>query len=527
MSLLRLLITAALAVGLLAPVLVPAARTVGGSAVWREAGRIAELAATTAQLAGLAVLLAVPLGTLLAVALERVSLPGRGFFRLLVLAGLFVPLPVAAVAWQTVFGQWLPPLRLAPGQVAWRPWSLGLLPAAWVHAAAGLPWVIWVVSAGLRTGDRGLEEDALLTGGPGAVVRWVVLPRAAVAAVAAGGWVAVQAVTEIPATDAMMVRTFAEEVYTRFVAGEDGFAAAVAVTVPAWGVALVLAGWLATWAVRRFGPPPEAAGEPGDIPVSPRTRWLAAAGVWAAALVFAGLPLAALAWKAGSVETVRTAWVVHWRVLVGSVGTAATAGLLAAGLTWVACWQATGSRWFARLLFVACVVLWVTPGPVVGFGLLDTIRGLVRVEGDALNRLGVSVAFPPLASALYDQPSPVPTVWAAVVRFFPVAVAVLWPAVRAVPRELLDLAKLDGVSEWRLVVAPLTGPAFVRAGVAVAALALGEVSSTKIVVPPGREEFVLRVFDQMHYGSESSVAALCLLQIAATTAVAGLLVRRA
>jgi ABC-type Fe3+ transport system permease subunit len=324
----------------------------------------------------------------------------------------------------------------------------------------------------------------------------------------------------------MMVRTFAEEVYTRFVAGEDGLAGAVAVTVPAWGAALVLAGGLATWAVRRFGPPAEAAGEPSDIPVSLPTRLMATGTAWAAAGVFAGLPLAALVWKAGSVGTAAAAWAVSWRVLVGSGGAAAVAGLTAAALAWGACWVAADRRWSARLLFVGCVLLWVTPGPVVGFGLLDTIRRLVELEAAAVTRLGLSPAFPPLASALYDQPSPVPGVWAAVVRFFPVAVAVLWPAVRAVPRGLIELARLDGVSEWRLVAAPLTGPAFVRAGVAVAALALGEVSAAKIVTPPGREEFVLRVFDQMHYGSESSVAALCLLQILATTAVTGLLARR-
>ena len=107
-----------------------------------------------------------------------------------------------------------------------------------------------------RGADRGLEEDALLTGGPGAVFRRVLFPRAVLASVAAGGWVAVQAMTEIPVTDAMMVRTFAEEVYTQFATASAGLAGAVAVTLPAWVVALAFGGAVARSAARTFGMPP-------------------------------------------------------------------------------------------------------------------------------------------------------------------------------------------------------------------------------------------------------------------------------
>lgn len=501
-------------------------------AAWAEADRVAELAGHTLALAAGACLVAVPAGTLLALALDRARVPGRGGLRWLVLVGLFVPLPVYAVAWQVVLGAWLPPLSLEPGRVAWRPWGQGLLPAAWVHGMAGLPWVAWIVSAGLRTADCGLEEDALLTGGPGMVFRRVLLPRAALASVAAAGWVAVQAATEITVTDAMMVRTFAEEVYTQFVAASGGLAGAVAVTVPAWVAAVLVGGWAARSAARAFDAPPAEAGRPPDLKLGPRTRRLTAAGVWLAAGLFAGLPLAALVWKAGGggtrlgwtaaslAEDLRKVLRTDGEVLLGSVSAAVGSGLVAAGLAWAACRLADGSRWFGRFLFVLCVVLAVTPGPVVGLGLKDAIAGLVDAEAWVLARAGLSPTFPPLRSLLYDQPSPVPAGWAAVVRLFPVAVAVIWPAVRAVPRDLLEAARLDGVGEWRYVLLPLTGPAAVRAALAVAALALGEVSASKLVNPPFRTAYILRLFDLMHYGAESTVAALCLLQLAATTLLA-------
>jgi iron(III) transport system permease protein len=401
---------------------------------------------------------------------------------------------------------------------------------------AGLPWVAWIVSAGLRTADRGLEEDALLTGGPGMVFRRVLLPRAALASVAAAGWVAVQAATEIPVTDAMMVRTFAEEVYTQFVAASGGLAGAVAVTLPAWAAAVLVGGWVARSAARAFDAPPAEAGRPLDLKLGPRTRWLTAVGVWLAAGLFAGLPLAALLWKAGGggtrdgwgpvalAEELRKVLRTDGEVLLGSLTAAVGSGLVAAGLAWVACRLANGSRWFGRFLFVLCVVLAVTPGPVVGLGLKSAIASLVDAEEWVLARMGLSLTFPPLRSLLYDQPSPVSAGWAAVVRLFPVAVAVIWPAVRAVPRDLLEAVRLDGVSVWRYVLIPLTGPAAAQAALAVAALALGEVSASKLVNPPFRTAYVLRLFDLMHYGAESTVAALCLLQLAATTLLAAAVV---
>jgi iron(III) transport system permease protein len=401
---------------------------------------------------------------------------------------------------------------------------------------AGLPWVAWIVSAGLRTADRGLEEDALLAGGPGMVFRRVLLPRAALASVAAAGWVAVQAATEIPVTDAMMVRTFAEEVYTQFVAASGGLAGAVMVTLPAWVAAVLVGGWVARSATRTFDAPASEAGRPLNLKLGPRARWLTASVVWLAAGLFAGLPLAALAWKAGGGST-RAGWgpvvlteELHkvlrtdGEVLFGSLSAAVGSGLVAAGLAWVACRLASGSRWFGRFLFVLCVVLAVTPGPVVGLGLKSAIAHLVDAEAWVLARSGLSLTFPPLRSLLYDQPSPVPAGWAALVRLFPVAVVVIWPAVRAVPRDLLEAARLDGVSVWRYVLIPLTGPAAVQAALAVAALALGEVSASKLVNPPFRTAYVLRLFDLMHYGAESTVAALCLLQLAATTLLASAVV---
>ncbi|MCU0706589.1 MAG: hypothetical protein MUF18_21750, partial [Fimbriiglobus sp.] len=182
-----------------------------------EWDRLASLLLNSFLLALLAVAVAVPLGSLLAVVIARGPVAPARLLRTAVLVGLAVPLPVTAVAWQAVLGSWLPSMALEPGAVAWRAWSTGLLPAGWVHGMAGVPWVAWIVGGVLSRTDPVLEDDAQLSGGVLAIFRRVVLPRATLAALIAGGWVAVQTATEIPVSDSMMVRTFAEEVYTQLV----------------------------------------------------------------------------------------------------------------------------------------------------------------------------------------------------------------------------------------------------------------------------------------------------------------------
>lgn len=507
--------------------------------VFTEWERLGELLANTVLLALLAVLVAVTLGTVLAVAVARgPAVPAR-FLRAAVLVGLVVPIQVSAVAWQAVLGGWLP--SIAPlGTVQWRPWYTGLLPAGWVHGMVAVPWVAWIVSGVLSRTDPLLEDDARMGGGWVTVLRRVVLPRAALATLVAGGWVTVQTATEMPVSDAMMVRTFNEEAYTQFLSepAAEGRAwlamspqvgAAVAVTLPVWVAGAVAAGLGGAAVARRA----RVSAEVSDARPLVGRWWAAAGGL--VVLLFAGVPLAALILKAAGgtattgpradqlFDNLSNAVRGNWQVLLTSVLWAAVAGVVTAWLARKACWHAARRRWFAGLLCALCVLLFLAPGPVVGFGLKWDILQLVRAEDWVLGGRN-AVAFPPLATALYDQPSPLPVFWAAVVRLFPLACAVIWPAVRAIPNELYEAAAIDGGGargEWRWVVAPLTRRAFAAAAVAVTALSLGEVSAGKLVAPPGYKGYILELFAQMHYGAEATVAALALVQLAVTAAVVG------
>ena len=439
-----------------------------------------------------------------------------------------MPLPVVAVAWQVLLGPWWRPLGLAPGEVAWRPWAAGLLPAGVIHGAAGWPWAAVVTAVVLRRTDRSMEEAAVLEGGPARVFRRVLLPRLLLGAAAGAAWVGVQTLTEIAVTDMVMVRTFAEEVYTQQVIASDGVGATLAVTALPW---LTLVGVGLLVARRGLTRLAEPGGEPGSATAAPLPRpWHATAAValTLSVILFAALPVGALAWVAGGgrsadgwsaaflLAELRKVAATDGVIFAGSCGTALVAGVITVSLAVVAAWGATRSRAVAAAVTLAAVTLAVTPGPVAGLGLKRAIGAAVDAEAAALTALGGTPDFPPLRSALYDQPSPLPAVAASAARFFPLALLVVLPAFLAVPRDLRDAARLDGlgaVAEWRRVVGPAVKPAAFVAVIAVAALSLGEVSATKLVNPPGRDASILRLFDQMHYGAESTVAALALLPL--------------
>jgi iron(III) transport system permease protein len=503
---------------------------------WSEGGRILSLARNTLLLIAGTLLLALPTGIVAAILLYRTDLPGRRLLRSLVVLTLFVPLPLFASGWQAALGSggWLPTAvwnrvapedpDLGPGGVVWKPWAQGIYASIWVHAVAALPWVIVLVGQGLCWVERELEEDALLVVGPGRVLVHVTLRRSLAAVAAAALWVALQTGTEVTVTDMMQVRTFAEEVYTQYVRPEPDDTAltvqavqarAVAVSLPAvllTGVLIVTAagGW-----ERNLPPLATLTAAPRPFRLG-RARWpcLAVALVVVAGLL--GVPLTSLLWKVGRGGSPPTwsaavAW-SHLRhtlrvqspLVLGSLQVALFAGIVTASLALVTSWLTVGTRWFRVGVLVLLAAAWALPGPVLGIGLKEVSQFLLRVTGNE----------PTLARLLYDGPSYFPVWWACLVRFFPCAVALLWPVVRLLPRELRDAARVDGATpaqEFRHVVWPLTALVWMRAAWAVAVLSLGELGASKLVATPGAQTFAHEVFNQMHYGVTNDLAALCLV----------------
>lgn len=507
--------------------LVDALRDLAAWPLWSERARLLMLARNTALLVAGTLALALPTGILGAILLYRTDLPLRRSLRFLTVATLFIPLPLFASGWQAALGSggliplasWSVPEDADPDVtatgIAWKAWGHGLRTAIWVHAVAGLPWVVWLVGRGLCWVEPELEEDALTVMPPPRVLWHVTLRRSAAAIGAAALWVALQTATEVTVTDMMQVRTYAEEVYDQFVRSDRALIPRlIAVSMPAVVLAVALVLWTTSRWQRNLPPMATLTRPPRLFALGP-WRWPCLLLVLSVVAALALVPFASLVWKAGlagspevwSVSALLDALNKAGRgqsvLILRSLTLAGAAGIIAALVGLVVCWLAIDAARFRAFVLLLVAVAWALPAPVVGVGMKDTIRLLLRT-------------FPSdrLAIALYHGPSSLPALWVDLVRFFPFALAVLWPVVRLVPSELRDAARVDGARPWQElghVVAPLTASAVLRAALAVAVLSLGELGAGKLVETPGSETFAHELFSQMHYGTGSGVAALCLL----------------
>jgi len=494
---------------------VQALHDLGSWPLWQERDRFLALAGNTLRLVASTLALALPLGVLGAILLYRTDLPGRRELRLLTLVTLFVPLPVFASGWQAALGSGGLFSFVNPSNATWSPWDQGLRAAVWIHAVAGLPWIIWLVGRGLCWVEPDLEEDALLGVRPALVLWHVTLRRSRAAIGAAALWVALQTATEVTVTDLMQVRTYAEEIYNQFVTSDRALVPRlVAVALPFTVIACTLVAWTAARWQRSLPPLTTLASAPWLFRLG-WLRWPAFTAILASVGILVGVPLASIVWKAGlggspatwSItglgDGLQTVMRARASLVLWNLALALAAGLVTAWLGLLASWLAVESRRFRAFVLVLVAMAWAMPAPAVGVGLKQTIDVVLDV-----------LPFKPVAHALYYGPSPLPGAWIDVIRFFPYAVAVTWPIVRLLPPELRDAARVDGARPWqelRYVVFPLTLPVFLLAASAVAVLSLGELGAGKLVETPGSVTFAHELFSQMHYGTNRDVAGLCLV----------------
>ena len=190
-----------------------------------------------------------------------------------------------------------------------------------------------------------------------------------------------------------------------------------------------------------------------------------------------------------------------WSLLIGSL--AATAAVVAAiPLAWLA----RKSRWLGVSAIAVALTCLVVPGPFLALAII----GL-------LNRPSLPWLF-----WLYDHSILAP--WMALtVRAMGPVVLVLWHAVRTIPQPMLDSAATEGcgwLGQLGRIVLPQRLPALAVAWLIGLALALGDLTASVLVVPPGVEMLSIHIFNLVHYGVEDQVAGICLALTGALGALA-------
>lgn len=363
-----------------------------------------------------------------------------------------------------------------------------------IHAVAHLPIVVLIIGMALRSVPRDLEEIALVEGAGRVYTLLCVTLRLGVGGlVAALVLVTLWVTTDYSVSDILLVRTFAEEVYTQYALQGRPEEPAL-VSLPQ----IVLFGGL-LWGLRRGFLTGESAPLTMGTTCSFSTgRWRLPLTVVASlvALLLAVTPLVSLGLRLRGVTNIVSIAGTFYEEIAVSFVTSLAAGLVASGLGVGLAWHIVRKRKGRTLVMAYVILMLAIPGPILGMGLIQLF-----------NRPG-------LAGYVYD--SPVMLVVAYVVRFLPIAVILLIPAVRAIPIECELAARVDGCGPFRVwlhIIWPQCIPSALAAMFIVMVLAIGELPCSLLVTPPGYTTVGARFFSLLHYGLYPDATILCLLSI--------------
>ncbi len=471
---------------------------------------MSSLATNSLKYVGLVWLISGPLGVILGWVLFRTDLWVRPFWVSFFIVAMFLPLPTYSVAWQGLLGE------------TNSRWDQGILAAAWVQGMAALPWVTCLAGVAWKLVPREVEEESLTFVSPfkGILrisIRWV-MPTFLMVILHIG----VTSANEITITDLMIVRTFAEEVYTQHVSSDlNGLNRAVQVSLPA----CVLVTLALLWYARRWH------GGVFARQSSIHQNYQFALGKWQTfvvtgvalvCVVFFGLPLFKIVSLAGGEGTPRGFSLagfskemgqilrLHMGSFFASLGTSLILGVIATGIALGLCLTLGKNRVGRAVAFVGCGLLWSLPSPILGLGLKWTIELGMDVEEMLLATGG------PIRLFFYDLPTPLPVIYAQMLKVFPLAMGYLWLVYRETPVALIEESHLLGFTPlqrfWHIERPRLQKPALLCV-VLGAALSLAELSTSKMVQVPGQQTFIQTTFDQMHYGTTSTVAGLSLMPV--------------
>jgi iron(III) transport system permease protein len=180
--------------------------------------------------------------------------------------------------------------------------------------------------------------------------------------------------------------------------------------------------------------------------------------------------------------------------IMTSLVLAAIAATVTTALAWGLAWKSRRrGPWQVVALGTLALTL-AAPGPVSGMAL-----GLAYLR----------------IPRIYD--SWIIVVMAQSMRTLPYAILVLWPALRVLPRELLESASVDGLGAWGIVshvALPLSARAILAAWSVAFILGFGELPATNLLQPPGVTTVTFRIWTLLHTGVESHLAGVALVTLA-------------
>jgi len=439
--------------------------------------------------------LSLAIGVPLAFLLSRTNLRGRGIFGTIYIIPILIPPYIHAIVWSHLNDSIREFLSLDIHTV----WG-----AIFVLTLAYFPFVTLMTLSGLKSIDRNLEEASLLCHGKWHTLRRITLPLVTPHIFSGAIFVFIFSIIDFGVPDILRVNVYPVEIFIQFSAFYDDKAATI-LSVPLIAVTLFLI-LLQRWHMKDRSYVQISGGFSETI-----KHHLGAFNILALAfcIIIVGLsvlaPVAVLLKVAGPLSN-------YARVLSTSTGQIAYSLILACSgalITLVFAFslsyliERAKTRLSTPLSFATFIPLAI---PAVTLGI-----GLIKVW----NR--------PLAEIVYGSSWII--IFGYVARFIPFGAITVASGLKQVNPRMEEAAWLT-TPRWTRVIAriviPLLRPSLTTGFFIVFILSFGELGTTLLVIPPGRETIPIKAYNLMHYGADQLVAVLCVSLVAIVLAFSGL-----
>ncbi len=443
----------------------------------------------------LSMILGVPAGLFIA----RTDIPWRRPLFVLLLAPLFIPPYIHAIAWVRLFAGagGLNSLLMKVLSLSEPPLSVyGLPGCVWIMSLSLFPVVSLFTMSGLYSIEGRMEECGRLYGSETSVFRRITLPLILPQICAGSLFIALLSIINYGVPSLLRVHTYPVEIFIRFSAqyNEQGATAAslpfvvIAITI-LLGIRVLLSG-------RAYIAPPGGQ----------RSKMQIRLGGWRKAALIPVLvpiacatliPLGVLIDQAGPFETYEAALRTGCRPLLLSLLTAAGAATLSLFLAWPMAYSiARGEGKKSLVVDFLSLLPFSIPPTVLGVG-------LIRLW----NRPETSFVYGSLLILLI----------AFTARFIPFVIQSVALTLKQLDpglEEASEILEPSGMRRLGRVLLPLTSKGILVGWFLAFAFSLGELGALVLVVPPGVELLSLRIYSLLHYGAEGIVAALSVALVA-------------
>jgi iron(III) transport system permease protein len=444
--------------------------------------------------AGVAAILATFLGALIAFQIDKLRRPLGEVMLAICALPLLLPSYIHALGWSGILSsaRWLD-RSAVPGDNA-TGWALSV----WVLAMSYGPIATLTLLASLRRWDRRFTLSAWSHGlTPRAELR-LRLRYLAAPATAATLVIFLLAFADFAVPDFFQVQTYGTDIFVRVSSYLDT-AGATALALPVLGIAAIAFIVLARTTNRislhsSYGAQLAAApAREREATSSPPLQWIVLTFV--TAVVF--LPLAQLVRTVGGTKVMS----MGFRMIAGD---ASTSYAIAAGVAALVVTISLGASYVA-VRRLAPAGPWLRVVPAVLFALPASLLGLLAIR--LWNHSGP-------AGWAYDAGGVL--VIALMARWLPVSMEVLGSAWRQIGASQENAAIASGIpwgaAAWHVLV-PQMLPATITAFALSMIFIFNELTLVTLLAPPGVSTIPLRIFQTVHYGPASLLAAICLWQV--------------